>query len=316
MTPAAALESDIFLFYVFAIAGLLALAAGLLAFLKYGLEKNVASVWKTYWGWLIMCPLILGFIFAGRIVFIAGVVLLAAAGFKEFARATRLDHDRWLTGSVYLAILAVGITALMPDPRTHVHGWYGLFMTLPVFGICILLVVPILRGRSQGQLQRVSLSIFGFVYIGWMLGHLGFLANSGHRAYGTICYLIVAVEVNDIAAYLFGKAWGKRKLCPNISPNKTLEGSLGALGVSLALPWLLHFSFPHFGWPQLLATGLIIGIGGQMGDLTVSFIKRDMGIKDMGHTIPGHGGILDRVDSLIFTTPLVFHMVRWFYGVP
>jgi phosphatidate cytidylyltransferase len=313
MTPAAALESNIFLFYLFAIVGLLAVAAGLLAIIKYGYHKNVDAVWKTYLGWLIMCPLMLGFIFAGRIAFIFSIMLVAATGFKEFARATGLYRDWWMTGSVYLAILVVGVTSIMPDPRTDLHGWYGLFMTLPVFAIAFLLMVPILRGRSQGQLQLVSLSIVGFIYIGWMFGHLGFLANAGPRAYGYICYLIVAVEINDIAAYIFGKSFGKRKLCPGISPNKTLEGSLGALAVSLALPWLLHFSFPHFGWPQLLLIGLIIGIGGQMGDLTISFIKRDIGIKDMGNTIPGHGGILDRIDSLIFTAPLFFHMVRWFY---
>jgi phosphatidate cytidylyltransferase len=83
----------------------------------------------------------------------------------------------------------------------------------------------------------------------------------------------------------------------------------------MVVPWLFRFSFPHFGWRQLVLTGLIVGIGGQLGDLTLSMIKRDIGIKDMGSLIPGHGGLLDRVDSLIFAAPLFFHMVRWFYDV-
>ena len=156
--------------------------------------------------------------------------------------------------------------------------------------------------------------MLGFVYFGWMFAHLGFLANSDHP-YGYILYLVFAVEVNDIAAFIFGKLFGRHKLRSEVSPNKTVEGSLGALAVSLALPWLLSFSFPHFGTLQLVLAGLIVGIGGQLGDLTISFIKRDIGVKDMGAVIPGHGGVLDRIDSLIFVAPLFFHMVRCFYGI-
>ena len=82
----------------------------------------------------------------------------------------------------------------------------------------------------------------------------------------------------------------------------------------MLLPWLLWFSFPDFSPALLILTGLIVGIGGQLGDLVISYIKRDIGIKDMGATIQGHGGVLDRVDSMIFVAPIFFHMVRWFTG--
>ncbi|MEJ2132202.1 MAG: phosphatidate cytidylyltransferase, partial [Gammaproteobacteria bacterium] len=123
------------------------------------------------------------------------------------------------------------------------------------------------------------------------------------------------VEVNDVAAFTFGKLFGGRKLRENISPNKTVAGSLGAIGVSLLTPWALWFSLPQFDALHLILTGLIVGIGGQLGDLVISYIKRDIGIKDMGSAISGHGGILDRIDSMIFVAPLFFHMVRWFHGV-
>jgi phosphatidate cytidylyltransferase len=93
-------------------------------------------------------------------------------------------------------------------------------------------------------------------------------------------------------------------LLPRVSPHKTWEGSLGALAFSLLLPWLLRFSFPFFGTRQLILTGLAIGVGGQLGDLTFSALKRMLGIKDWSCAIPGHGGILDRIDSLVFTAPL------------
>ena len=123
------------------------------------------------------------------------------------------------------------------------------------------------------------------------------------------------MELNDVAAYTFGKLFGRHPLRSNISPKKTWEGSLGALAVSMALPWVLRFSFPDFTTRELILTGLIVGVTGQLGDLSMSVIKRDLGIKDMGALIRGHGGILDRIDSLIYVTPLFFHMVGWFHGL-
>ena len=187
-------------------------------------------------------------------------------------------------------------------------------MALPVYVIAAILVIPILRNRAKGQLRQAALAILGFVYFGWMFSHLGFLANTPN-AYGYLLFLIFAVEINDIAAFTFGKLFGGRKLRENISPNKTVPGSLGAIGVSFTVPWLLSFSFDHFEPFHLILTGLIVGVGGQLGDLVISYIKRDIGIKDMGVVISGHGGILDRVDSMIFVAPIFFHMVRWFHGL-
>jgi len=258
----------------------------------------------------------LAIVFAGRIPTIVGVTLLAIFAFKEFARASGVYRDWWMTGAVYAGIIAVGIACLMPDPRSQEPGtgWYGFFVAVPVFAIALILFIPILRNRARGELQRMSLAIVGFVYIGWMFGHLGFLANA-RNAYGFLCYIIFATELNDVAAFTFGKLFGRHPLRSQISPNKTWEGALGAITLSMVLPWLLRFSFPFFGPWQLILTGLIVGIGGQLGDLSISVIKRDIGTKDMGATIPGHGGILDRIDSLIYVAPLFMHMAGYYYGL-
>jgi phosphatidate cytidylyltransferase len=309
----AALTSDVFMTYVAVVAGVL-IAGGAVLGLLSTRGKDIRSVWRTYRGWLVMAPLVLGAIFLGREATIIGLTLIAISGFKEFARATGLYEDWWMTGVVYLGILGVGVVSIITDPRTDLQGWYGLFMALPAYAVAIILLVPILRNRSRGQLQEVSLAILGFVYFGWMFGHLAFLANAGN-AYGYLLFVIFAVEVNDIAAFVCGKLFGRHKLRSAISPNKTVEGALGALAVSMALPWALSFSFPHFGTTELVLAGVIVGVGGQIGDLAISFIKRDIGIKDMGTTVPGHGGILDRIDSLIFVAPLFFHMTRWFHDI-
>jgi phosphatidate cytidylyltransferase len=314
MSPQVAINHPVFRFYVLIAAVVLIGAAVVLALLRWGLRKDVTSIWKTYRSWLIITPLILGLIWAGRVATILGFGLIAGFGFKEFARATGLYRDWWMTGAVYLGIVAVVLTSLFPNPRASSPGWYGLFMTVPVYVVAFLLFVPIVLNRTQGQLQALALAILGFVYIGWMFSHFPFLANSG-RPYAYLLYLVFAVQLNDVAAFTFGKLFGRHKFRSNISPNKTWEGALGALAVSMALPWLLRDTFPHFGTLQLILSGLIVGVGGQLGDLSISIIKRDIGVKDMGALIPGHGGILDRIDSLIYTAPLFLHMVDYFYVI-
>lgn len=312
MSIDAAIHNQTFLIYLAIVGGLLVFAGLALVALRL-LGKDVSSPWRTYRGWLIIIPIVLGTIFLGREATIIGVALLAVGGFREFARATGLYDDWWITGAVYGAIAALCIVSLVDDPRLGQPGWYGFYMALPIFVVGAILLIPIVQNRAAGQLQRVALAVVGFVYFGWMFMHLGFLANSPH-AYGYLLFLVLAVEINDVAAFTFGKLFGKRKLRESISPNKTLAGSLGAVAVSLALPWMLAFSFPHFGVLDLVLTGLIVGVGGQLGDLVISYIKRDIGIKDMGTTIQGHGGILDRVDSMIFVAPIFFHVMRWLHG--
>jgi len=314
MSPARALQSPVFLLYLTLAASLLVLAGVVLAVLKWGLRRNVGRAWTAYCGWLFMVPLLLLVFFLGREAIIVFLTLVAILGFQEFARATGLYHDRMITGAVYLGTLATGVVCWTPDPTDGKPGWYGLFMTLPVFAIAVILVIPVVRGRAEGQLRQVALAIFGFLYFGWMFAHLAFLTNFTH-AYSYLGYLVLAVELNDVAGYTCGTLFGRHLLRSKISPKKTWEGAVGALAVSLLLPWALHFTFPHFEARDCLLAGLIVGIGGQLGDLVVSVIKRDLEIKDMGAKIPGHGGILDRIDSLIYVAPLFLHYVRYRFNV-
>ena len=314
MSPGAALSSPVFRFYVLVVATLLVIAGLSLATLRWGFRKNVEHAWRSYRGWLIMVPLLFGVLALGRVATVIFFTILALSAFKEFARATGLYKDWSMSLAVSLAIVAVGIVALVRDPRQGLPGWYGLFMALPVYAIAVILVIPILRNRVRGQLQAMALAVVGFIYFGWMFGHLAFLANA-RFAYAYLLFILLAVEINDVAAFTFGRLFGRHALRSNISPGKTWEGAVGALLVSMGLPWLLRFTFPHFTAWDCLLTGLTVGVGGQLGDLAVSTIKRDIGIKDMGAAIPGHGGILDRVDSLIYVAPLFFHIMRWHHGL-
>ena len=227
MSPDAALKSSVFLTYLGVLLGLLAVAGAAIGVLGLILRKDVGHAWKAYRSWLIMIPLVLVCVFLGRLATIAFFALLAIFGFKEFARATGLYRDWWMTGVVYLGILGVAMFSAMYDPGLGLPGWYGMFIVWPAYVIAGILLVPILRNQTQGQLQAIALALLGFIYIGWMFGHLAFLANSKY-AYGYLFYLIFAVELNDVAAYTCGKTFGRHALRSNISPKKTWEGSLGA----------------------------------------------------------------------------------------
>ena len=315
MTPSAAIESGVFRIYAVLIGGALAVAALIVLWIipaRSGRRHEAARA--KLLGWLIIAPVTLVAMLLGREVMIIFLGIVSILAIKEFARATGLYRDWMMMSVVYLGLAACTITALVEDPFLLYPGWVGLFLALPVYVIAAILIVPVLRNRFENQLQAIALAITGFVYIGWMFGHLMYLANSSN-AYGYLLFLLTAVSLADIAAFVVGRSLGRRPLRSRISPNKTLEGWLGALAVSMALPWALWFSFPGFSVPEMLLTGLIVGIGGHLGDLSISVIKRDLGIKDMGCLVPGHGGVLDRIDSLIFTAPLFFHMVNYYRGI-
>jgi phosphatidate cytidylyltransferase len=308
------LASPVVRVYLFIAAGVLVFAGTAIVLLKFVLKRNAEHAWHAFRGWLIMIPLILGAVLLGRSATIIFLGLVALGGFTEFARATGLYRDWLITGWVYVGIAGMALVTLVSPPGENLLGWYGLFMALPVYVVAGILLMPILRDRTKGQLQLIALGIVGFIYVGWMFGHLAFLAN-GRNAAGWILFLLFSVPLCDVAAFTFGKMFGRDRMRPNISPNKTWQGATGAFLVGMALPWIFRFSLAGFGTRELLLAGVIVGIGSQLGDLSISVIKRDIGIKDMGTLIEGHGGVLDRIDSLIYVAPLFFHMTRFFVGL-
>ncbi len=302
MSPSIALHDPVFRAYVWLLLGVLAGAGSVLALLQFVFRVELGSVWKTYRAWLWLAPLAAFFIFAGRISFIIGVTGVGLLAAREFLRVSELAADRLMSGVVYAGIVLVGMALLFER---------GLSL-IPPSVIVLLLLVPVLRNRVEGAIRKISLGILAFALLGWMWEHLGLFANSSH-AYGYLCFLIFATEVTDVAAFTFGKMFGRHPLRSEISPRKTWEGALGALLVAMILPWLLRFSFPFFGPTQLILTGLIVGIGGLLGDLSLSLLKRDLGAKDWSAAIAGHGGVLDRIDSLIFVAPLFILMTGHYY---
>jgi phosphatidate cytidylyltransferase len=314
MSPSIALHDRIFLNYAAIVPLTFVVAGGVLCILQFGLKKNLGAIWDTYRSWWIMGAVGLAVVFLGRIAVVFGVASLALLAFHELVRASPLKNDRVTNDVVGGGIAAFVLSSLLPAASAHLArqvflSWIGLIVVTAIF------LLPVLRGRLEGAVFRAGLALIGFVFLGVMFGQVGFLTNLPH-AYGLVCYVIFATELADVAAFAFGRIFGRHLLCPSISPRKTWEGAIGAFGISMALPWLLRFSLPNFGPAQLLYAGLIIGIGGQFGDLSVSLIKRELGTKDLGSAIAGHGGILDRIDSLIYVAPLFMQLAAHYDSSP
>jgi len=268
------------------------------------------ELYARYFSWLVLVPLMAGPILLGRGWTIAALGVLSVLAYREFARATGLFRHRALSATVVL-----GIALMIFAIADH---WYGFFVALPSLTVSALVIVAMLADQPKGYLQRVALAILAFALFGVCLGHIGYFAND--KNYRPILLLIlVCVELNDIFAFCCGKFFGRRKLAPQTSPGKTWGGALGAFVLTTALFAAVGasvFAGTVLAAPvHLLTMGALLSFTGQLGDLVISSVKRDIGIKDMGATIPGHGGLLDRFDSLLFVGPTLFHYVNYFVGV-
>lgn len=197
--------------------------------------------------------------------------------------------------------------------------WYGMFIIwIPVLIFLLLPFRQILIGDTKGFLENTARVQWGLMMFVFGLSHLAYLITLDPIGTNTIggkelvLYLVLLTELNDVLQYVWGKSIGKRKIVPKVSPNKTVEGFLGAF-VSICILAVLFSFLTPFTWYAALAAGMIISTAGFVGDVVISMIKRDIGVKDSGAMLPGHGGILDRVDSLIYTAPLFFHYVYYLY---
>jgi phosphatidate cytidylyltransferase len=273
---------------------------------------------QRYLSWLVMVPLLAAPILLGAFWVIVAVGLLSLLCYREYARATGLFRDKLLSLVVVLGI--VGLTLATLD------NWYRLFTALTPLTFGVIAATALLTDSPAGYIQRFGLAALGFLLFGTSLGHLGYFANDGN--YRPVLILtILCVEANDVFAYCCGKLIGGPKLAPHVSPNKTIAGAAGAVMLTTTLAvGLGQFVYPcetlaAFGVSRLLELrylavfGVVVSVVGQLGDLMLSAIKRDLGLKDTGRLIPGHGGLLDRFDSLILAAPAAFHYANYIAGV-
>jgi phosphatidate cytidylyltransferase len=275
-------------------------------------QRDWGELVRRVRSWWVMAAVFLGALAVSPSVSVLFFALLSFWAFKEYVTllATRpADHK-----ALFVAFLAV------PAQYAVVYaGWYGLFVVLvPVWLFLLLPVLLILASEPRGFVASVSQLQWGLMAFVFGLSHLAFLLRLEPApavpfdGRALLLFLVFVVETSDVLQYVWGKLLGRHKVLPTISPNKTWEGLIGGVlsATLLALP--LRFLTP-FTTVQTAAVALAVGVAGFCGGAVMSAVKRDFGVKDFGTLIPGHGGMIDRVDSLCFAAPVFFHTLRYFW---
>lgn len=196
---------------------------------------------------------------------------------------------------------------------------YGMFIIfIPVYMFLLIPIQAIFVGDTKNFLQSIASVQWGMMLMVFGLSHLAYLLvlpgkESSIIGAGLVLFLVVLTQANDVAQFLWGKLLGNRKIVPKVSPNKTWVGFIGGLVTTTILAVILAPLLTPFSLLASIVSGLYIALMGFIGDVNISALKRDLAIKDTSSIIPGHGGILDRVDSLTYTAPLFLHFTRFFY---
>jgi len=255
-----------------------------------GLTRRISSA-------VVLAAVSFGLIWWGVLPFAAEVVLLALAGSAEFYDMVERKGLRPLRRSGTLAVLAVVAAACFGTEIMLMHLLLGLFL--------LFMGMVVLRTETrQSAMLDACATWTGVLYVGWLFSYCLLIRRLDGGAY-LLTWLILSVAATDVAAYFVGRQFGRHKLWAKVSPKKTLEGSFGGtlgavlVSTSCGLAWGLP------AW-QGAALGALISVGGQIGDLWESALKRDVGVKDAGDLIGGHGGALDRFDSLAFAAPIFY----------
>ena len=273
-------------------------------------DKTYQELWARWRTWIWICLGLIIPILLGSAWVIAGVFVLSLSCFREFARATGIFREKMIGLAAVLGLCLISFSVIDNFPR--------LFFATPILGIGLIAIITIPQDRPAGFIQRVGLGVMGYLFFGFSLGYLAlFTADPLYRP--LLLLLLVTVELNDIFAFCCGKLFGGRKMLPHISPGKTIAGAVGALVLTVALivaigHWVVFPGTPMDSWRNLIIMGIGISGFGQFGDLLLSAIKRDLGVKDLGNVLPGHGGLLDRFDSLILITPMYYHFLSLTLG--
>ena len=278
-------------------------------------KKDMENMWirlKSFF--LIVLFFTLTFCFNHITAFVF-LTLISYLCFKEFlslipTRKTDRNVLLWAYWSIPISFYII-----------YIH-WAALFyLWIPLYVFILISIRMVMASNVNGFLKNLAVLQYGLMTTVYALGYLGLLAiipmkyNPQGGALGLLFFILVFTVSNDFIQMFSGKTFGKHKIIPKVSPNKTWEGLIGGVIGSTILAVIMGRLLTPFSVGQLIFLGSALSVFGFFGDVTMSAIKRDLGVKDTSSLIPGHGGILDRLDSLLFTAPLFFHYFAYTYTI-
>lgn len=262
--------------------------------------------------WWVMCAVLALALWespTGAVVLFGLVSFLALREFITLTPTRRADHVALFCAFFVVLPLQYALVGIR---------WYGLFAILiPVYAFLILPIFSAVAGDPTRFLERTAKVQWGLMICVYCVSHIPGLLMLDIPGYAgrnpqLLVFLVLVAQLSDVLQYIFGKLWGRRRIAPVISPNKTWEGFLGGVGAATLMGAGLWWLTPFQPW-EAAGMALLITLLGFAGGLCLSAIKRDLGVKDFGALLSGHGGILDRIDSLCFAAPLFFHITRYFF---
>ena len=277
-----------------------------------GYRATIANLNARTRAWWVMVAVFFLAMLSGGI---GSVILFGLTSFlalREFITMTptkRGDHGTLLWLFFAITPIQYGLVAI---------GWYGLFaIFIPVYAFLFVPLRSVLSGDCERFLERTATMQWALMICVYCVSHAaalltleipGFEGQNGKLLF----YFVLVVQASDVLQYICGKLFGKHKIAPTVSPNKTWEGFLGGVATATLLGTALWWATPFTPW-QAAGMSLAITLMGFVGGLVMSAIKRDRGVKDYGTLIQGHGGVMDRIDSLCFSAPVFFHLTRYFF---
>jgi len=277
----------------------------------HGSIDNLNARIRAWWVMVVVVGIALAFGKAGVIVLFGFVSFFALREFITIAYTRRGDH----------LALAMSFFFFLPLQYYLVwDGWYGMYSILiPVYAFLALPIAASLSQDSTRFLERTAKVQWGLMITVYCISHVPALLTlripkyEGREAL-LIVFLVLVVQGSDVLQYVWGKLFGRHKIAPQLSPSKTVEGFVGGVLSATVLGAALYWITPFAVW-QAALMALLIAVLGFFGGLVLSAIKRDRGIKDWGAMIEGHGGMLDRMDSVTFAAPIFFHVTRFFFSL-
>jgi phosphatidate cytidylyltransferase len=264
--------------------------------------------------WWAMCAVFVVAVAAGKIVTIVMFAIMSFLALREFITITPTDRaDHRTIFWVFFIFTPLHYYLIY-------IGWYGLFaIMIPVYAFLLIPIRSVIQGVVDNFMARMAMIQWGLMLCVYCVSHVPAILMLGAGDDGNaaspvrlLFFFVLVVQAGDVLQYICGKMFGKRKITPSVSPNKTWEGFLGGVFCAAILGASLWKITPFKIWQAFLIS-LLIATLGFFGDICMSAIKRDRGVKDFGHLIEGHGGILDRIDSICFAAPVFFHLCRYYF---
>lgn len=272
--------------------------------------RRRANIWANYRTWWVLAPVMTVALLLCPLSAMGFMLIVSLLCYREYARATGLFRDQWLSGLTFVAIIVLYFFVF--------DNWYAMFVAVQPMAIVVLAAAAVLPDKPQGYLQRVSLAAIGFLLFGVGLGHFAFMINDvNYRP--LLAMLLTCIQLSDVLTFAFSRLLPGRRVFRNTSPGTTVGGQIAAVVVVAGLvTWLgsLVFRDKRLDDPSALwLLGILAGIGAQLGELITDSIKRDIGIRDMAATLPGHGGVSDRFTGLIMVAPAAYHIINYYVGI-